>query len=135
PLRYYPFRRPFYRQSQPCPPARCSDKPHMSRRRLPQSRLSFSLSLHDALPILEGQRGAPQRAGARRVAGGLGDLPQATQRIGHRSEEHTSELQSRENLVCRLLLDKKNRPVPATGGHCSAIRTIELVAQRLVRLR
>src|SRR5690606_41463786 len=30
-----------------------------------------------------------------------------TQRIGDRSEEHTSELQSRENLVCRLLLEKK----------------------------
>src|SRR5690606_39476872 len=29
---------------------------------------------------------------------------------GKRSEEHTSELQSRENLVCRLLLGKKNRP-------------------------
>src|SRR5207302_8039731 len=28
-----------------------------------------------------------------------------------RSEEHTSELQSRENLVCRLLLEKKKRPV------------------------
>src|SRR5690606_39908861 len=28
-------------------------------------------------------------------------------RVGNRSEEHTSELQSRENLVCRLLLDKK----------------------------
>src|SRR5690606_41641888 len=28
-------------------------------------------------------------------------------RLGRRSEEHTSELQSRENLVCRLLLDKK----------------------------
>src|SRR5690606_40957556 len=28
---------------------------------------------------------------------------------GKRSEEHTSELQSRENLVCRLLLEKKNR--------------------------
>src|SRR5690606_41456111 len=28
-----------------------------------------------------------------------------------RSEEHTSELQSRENLVCRLLLEKKNQPV------------------------
>src|SRR5690606_41426518 len=27
--------------------------------------------------------------------------------LGHRSEEHTSELQSRENLVCRLLLEKK----------------------------
>src|SRR5690606_40715465 len=30
-----------------------------------------------------------------------------------RSEEHTSELQSRENLVCRLLLEKKNNPDPA----------------------
>src|SRR5690606_41439860 len=28
-------------------------------------------------------------------------------RLAHRSEEHTSELQSRENLVCRLLLEKK----------------------------
>src|SRR5690606_41499783 len=33
------------------------------------------------------------------------------ERIGDRSEEHTSELQSRENLVCRLLLEKKNRIV------------------------
>src|SRR5690606_35898652 len=31
--------------------------------------------------------------------------------IAARSEEHTSELQSRENLVCRLLLDKKKQPV------------------------
>src|SRR5690606_40723241 len=30
----------------------------------------------------------------------------------HRSEEHTSELQSRENLVCRLLLEKKKGSVP-----------------------
>src|SRR5690606_42024254 len=30
-------------------------------------------------------------------------------RVGCRSEEHTSELQSRENLVCRLLLEKKKR--------------------------
>src|SRR5436309_11569773 len=30
-------------------------------------------------------------------------------RVVFRSEEHTSELQSRENLVCRLLLEKKNR--------------------------
>src|SRR5690606_41282013 len=29
--------------------------------------------------------------------------------LGKRSEEHTSELQSRENLVCRLLLEKKNK--------------------------
>src|SRR5690606_42020664 len=30
--------------------------------------------------------------------------------VGRRSEEHTSELQSRENLVCRLLLEKKKQP-------------------------
>src|SRR3712207_7310317 len=35
--------------------------------------------------------------------GGLGDLPEAA----GRSEEHTSELQSRQYLVCRLLLEKK----------------------------
>src|SRR5690606_41059021 len=37
-------------------------------------------------------------------------LPQGTRRRWNRgrSEEHTSELQSRENLVCRLLLEKKN---------------------------
>src|SRR5690606_39313321 len=33
--------------------------------------------------------------------------PVLDQEVGHRSEEHTSELQSRENLVCRLLLEKK----------------------------
>src|SRR5436309_6539658 len=42
-----------------------------------------------------------------------------------RSEEHTSELQSRENLVCRLLLEKKKRapactwPTPSRSPHCS----------------
>src|SRR5690606_41656095 len=33
------------------------------------------------------------------------------QRFPHRSEEHTSELQSRENIVCRLLLEKKNATI------------------------
>src|SRR5438105_6380523 len=42
---------------------------------------------------------------ARVVLGGLTELTLAT--IGHRSEEHTSELQSRVDLVCRLLLEKK----------------------------
>src|SRR2546430_16395634 len=36
-------------------------------------------------------------------------LPQAAQLIEHRSEEHTSELQSQSNLVCRLLLEKKKK--------------------------
>src|SRR5690606_40170509 len=36
-------------------------------------------------------------------------------RLERRSEEHTSELQSREKLVCRLLLEKKNTPKKDTG--------------------
>src|SRR5690606_40868288 len=35
--------------------------------------------------------------------------PSAARASGSRSEEHTSELQSRENLVCRLLLEKKKK--------------------------
>src|SRR5690606_41377953 len=36
--------------------------------------------------------------------------------FGLRSEEHTSELQSRENLVCRLLLEKKKEKITGWGG-------------------
>src|SRR5207302_7803165 len=36
---------------------------------------------------------------------------------GERSEEHTSELQSRENLVCRLLLEKKKKPKMSELNH------------------
>src|SRR2546429_2574267 len=64
----------------------------------------YTLSLHDALPILLHH---PQE-----VVGMLGAvrLQIAFQRNGRarqRSEEHTSELQSRLHLVCRLLLEKK----------------------------
>src|SRR5256885_9642860 len=67
----------------------------------------YTLSLHDALPICLAGRG-------QRNVQGLGDG--AAFAHGHeveRSEEHTSELQSPCNLVCRLLLEKKkarNRP-------------------------
>src|SRR5436309_11460761 len=44
----------------------------------------------------------------------------------HRSEEHTSELQSRENLVCRLLLEKKNNAV-VDDGRVDACERIPLV--------
>src|SRR5436305_9030645 len=56
----------------------------------------YTLSLHDALPIDDDELDAahPRREDQRR-----GEL--------HRSEEHTSELQSRPHLVCRLLLEKK----------------------------
>src|SRR5215207_11749401 len=57
----------------------------------------YTLSLHDALPIylhLDGHPGPARRRGEPVGAGA-------------RSEEHTSELQSRVDIVCRLLLEKK----------------------------
>src|SRR2546427_1783122 len=47
--------------------------------------------------------------------------PQAHAGLGSRSEEHTSELQSQSNLVCRLLLEKKKntkRPPPRRNHTC-----------------
>src|SRR5690606_41645193 len=93
-----------------------------------------TLSLHDALPISEGSRPAGSR-GPNGSAGTSGRQAHVSTRrpcagrpagrslrpasscvsrrsvqtgTVERSEEHTSELQSRENLVCRLLLEKKN---------------------------
>src|SRR5438445_9366227 len=59
----------------------------------------YTLSLHDALPI----SGHAIRHGLRRD----GRVLARTGVSAHRSEEHTSELQSRQYLVCRLLLEKK----------------------------
>src|SRR2546430_5404013 len=84
----------------------------------------YTLSLHDALPILNvasgsntmrsaSQPGAirPLRArpasSAGRVAHQRARSPRSRPRSRARSEEHTSELQSQSNLVCRLLLEKK----------------------------
>src|SRR2546421_6015409 len=44
-----------------------------------------------------------------RIAGQMGCQPHLERRLFQRSEEHTSELQSRSDLVCRLLLEKKNQ--------------------------
>src|SRR5207302_8892977 len=90
----------------------------------------YTLSLHDALPICtarpemggrrRGAQAARPRAAAKRAAPRVA-LPQSRDDPGQaagagaedqrepRSEEHTSELQSRENLVCRLLLEKKKK--------------------------
>src|SRR5215510_16506687 len=59
----------------------------------------YTLSLHDALPILQ------------TTAYGVSDAPahSINPRASARSEEHTSELQSRGHLVCRLLLEKKKK--------------------------
>src|SRR5437868_12118007 len=77
----------------------------------------ITLSLHDALPICRGSRWrSPRAAGSwRRSSRPRGSASRARPRSGStssstRSEEHTSELQSRFDLVCRLLLEKKNRP-------------------------
>src|SRR5256885_12960974 len=47
--------------------------------------------------------------GAPGEGGHAADQPQLDEQPGQRSEEHTSELQSPCNLVCRLLLEKKNQ--------------------------
>src|SRR2546429_6453501 len=67
----------------------------------------YTLSLHDALPISGRPRRSvttrsapPRRLWSRRP-------PRCSGRATSRSEEHTSELQSRLHLVCRLLLEKK----------------------------
>src|SRR2546427_3301140 len=48
-------------------------------------------------------------------ASGIARLPGLLLHRRGRSEEHTSELQSQSNLVCRLLLEKKNTTSPATS--------------------
>src|SRR5436305_7058867 len=69
----------------------------------------YTLSLHDALPIYLRQLDM-QWDIAKRTLQSWEDsvkIAQARLRQGDRSEEHTSELQSRPHLVCRLLLEKK----------------------------
>src|SRR3989442_9775139 len=67
----------------------------------------YTLSLHDALPIFWTPGGGPTRGPRepRRNRALRDGMPPGG---GVRSEEHTSELQSRPHLVCRLLLEKKN---------------------------
>src|SRR2546430_9494999 len=70
----------------------------------------YTLSLHDALPIYFQAR-TPVRPASKRCQWPWRALrssvkPRAS--LAERSEEHTSELQSQSNLVCRLLLEKKN---------------------------
>src|SRR2546430_13681618 len=90
----------------------------------------YTLSLHDALPICvqavdePGRRGAPCGVHRNQVQPERGRLRPA------RSEEHTSELQSQSNIVCRLLLEKKKthrshrvrleRMAGATASHTRA---------------
>src|SRR5438034_7636287 len=66
----------------------------------------YTLSLHDALPISSGA--PPASASASRLSRWRRVRPD----VRIRSEEHTSELQSHSDLVCRLLLEKKKIEAP-----------------------
>src|SRR2546430_8829053 len=70
----------------------------------------YTLSLHDALPI--SSRRSPPGSQPRGFPGSAGRV---RHRHHQRSEEHTSELQSQSNLVCRLLLEKKKN-ISADSG-------------------
>src|SRR5436190_16004451 len=65
----------------------------------------YTLSLHDALPIPYSAPSA--RSCAWRTA--ISVTGRCRQAVSFRSEEHTSELQSHSDLVCRLLLEKKKK--------------------------
>src|SRR2546427_1731019 len=78
----------------------------------------YTLSLHDALPIYlsvflldEGASVAGVFTQNRFCA-----APVQKRFCVNRSEEHTSELQSQSNLVCRLLLEKKKKKKPTTDA-------------------
>src|SRR6266436_2180433 len=80
----------------------------------------YTLSLHDALPIYS--CAAPCRNAS---------SPSITRASDRRSEEHTSELQSRLHLVCRLLLEKKKNMLALAGAvHIGRIEEIDSCFQR-----
>src|SRR5206468_12820885 len=80
----------------------------------------YTLSLHDALPICRRPGNVSHAAGLRRTRPERHDRLAEKEHVQGlhgrdehgdpcRSEEHTSELQSRSDLVCRLLLEKKKK--------------------------
>src|SRR2546430_12387145 len=95
----------------------------------------YTLSLHDALPISRQPHhdGAPRQR-TRRRGPGRGGLrhpeilvarrrrSRASRPLPARSEEHTSELQSQSNLVCRLLLEKKKMTIYYLDGKTAVMQ-------------
>src|SRR2546429_4700036 len=92
----------------------------------------YTLSLHDALPIspryqarqhfrYRAKRRQDSRFWPRQTP------PRAPPKPRRRSEEHTSELQSRLHLVCRLLLEKKKNTSTSTCARRSACRSSSIL--------
>src|SRR2546428_10030601 len=77
----------------------------------PYTTLFRSLLARHPARVDNGRLPDPRLAHVRigKVGGATGFVPSAGQVVAHRSEEHTSELQSRSDIVCRLLLEKKNQ--------------------------
>src|SRR5256885_12239993 len=92
----------------------------------------YTLSLHDALPICysigEIELDLAHRATGRSLAGFTHRARQLRDFVFTelRSEEHTSELQSPCNLVCRLLLEKKKKKDPDPSSVASRIRVTRM---------
>src|SRR2546430_3554494 len=88
----------------------------------------YTLSLHDASSDLLGSGWAGSGCNCIRarpdwsISGLCGTRPQAWKLTSRRSEEHTSELQSQSNLVCRLLLEKKNSSTPTRPAPTGCVR-------------
>src|SRR5688572_31249985 len=82
----------------------------------------YTLSLHDALPT---SPSAPRSTSSGPVTSPGGPTTACSR---SRSEEHTSELQSQSNLVCRLLLEKKNHKYTARPRLQIAIATTQQIA-------
>src|SRR5205807_6240948 len=78
----------------------------------------YTLSLHDALPISR-DASTPGHSIYRRTTASCGGALPVQKRLARcvRSEEHTSELQSPCNLVCRLLLEKKKKRLHNADGN------------------
>src|SRR2546422_4847327 len=73
----------------------------------------YTLSLHDALPICSTRsaKSSARKSSAKKSTTSILKKSTVAPRDGNRSEEHTSELQSRLHLVCRLLLEKKKQMI------------------------
>src|SRR5258708_25038028 len=86
----------------------------------------YTLSLHDALPISRSSCRRAAGSRARRAASAPRSPPTAALPASRRSEEHTSELQSPDHLVCRLLLEKKKIQIVAlrVAPICQSLSTV-----------
>src|SRR2546430_7480473 len=81
----------------------------------------YTLSLHDALPICWKHVAQIEPLQGTHDGQITDEVPVPVAQVA-RSEEHTSELQSQSNLVCRLLLEKKKKTYKQITHHVSHIR-------------